>query len=337
YEQVKSVDWISKLPNDVLLMILSRLCTKEAVGTSVVSKRWEHVWKQVSHLVFDKPKTINSTELHDGSNPDDTLITKVEVFNTLISSCPSLEVLVLYITCTHDIGGPLKIENNKLKLLHVLFMDNIGGLQVSSTSLNILVILNTSFGNDDFFLCSPKLQFSKNFFAPHISYNISKEEKSIVHEEFVNNISGGLCKPIALMAASMSVSINLMNRTEVERLRQVLVLWIRKMRVLEITFKDNNNALNESWEKKLWEEDNKNNVAFPNAKFRVKTLWMPNFSGSEEEFAFASCLIKHGTVVDEMMIKTSSFSARKKLEIEAAVNKLRALQTEEDQLTIKCF
>ncbi|XP_013587285.1 PREDICTED: F-box protein At1g80960-like [Brassica oleracea var. oleracea] len=218
-------------------MILSRLCTKEAVGTSVVSKRWEHVWKQVSHLVFDKPKTINSTELHDGSNPDDTLITKVinnhqghiencvinysssqglkgilntwihsltsvkhtkvltlirhfdcwdrtgkvfefpsnsfshpslmslslrsytfrssrpfrncsnlrtvklysinatkvEVFNTLISSCPSLEVLVLYITCTHDIGGPLKIENNKLKLLHLLFMDNIGGLQVSST------------------------------------------------------------------------------------------------------------------------------------------------------------------------------------------------------------
>ena len=75
---------------------------------------------------------------------------------------------------------------------------------------------------------------------------------------------------------------------------------------------DNNNALNESWEKNLWEEDNNNNVAFPNAKFRVKTLWMPNFSGSEEEFAFASCLIKHGTVVDEMMIKTSSFSARKK-------------------------
>lgn len=58
-----------------------------------------------------------------------------------------------------------------------------------------------------------------------------------MHEEFVNNISGGLCKPIALMAASMSVSINLMNRTEVERLRQVLVLWIRKMTVLEITFK----------------------------------------------------------------------------------------------------
>ncbi|KAL0723991.1 hypothetical protein Bca4012_038590 [Brassica carinata] len=172
---VKSVDWISILPNDVLLRILSRLCTKEAVRTSVVFKRWEHVWKQLSHLVFDKPKTTNST---------------------------------------------------------------------------------------------------------------------------------------------------------------VLGLWIRKMRVLEITFKDNNNAPDESSEKKLWEEDNDNNVvAYPNAKFRVKTLWMPNFSGSEEEFAFASCLIKHETVVDGMMIETSSFSATKKSEIEAAVNKL----TEEEQLMIKCF
>ncbi|CAN7138881.1 unnamed protein product, partial [Brassica rapa subsp. narinosa] len=284
-------EWISKLPNDVLLMILSRLLTKETVRTSIVivSKQWEHVWKQVSHLVFDKPKTTNSTKLLDGSNPDDILITKVEVFYTLLSSCPSLEVLVLYTTCTYDIGGPLKIENNKLNILHVLhvlFMDNIGGLQVSSTSLNILVIQNTTFGNDDFFLCSPRLQFSKNFFTPHISYNISKEEKSNVHEEFVNNISGGLCKSIALMAASMSVSINLMNRTEVEMLREVLVLWIRKMTVLKITFKDNNNASNESWEKNLWEKDNNNNVAFPNAKFRAKTLWMPNFSRSEEEFAF---------------------------------------------------
>ncbi|CAF2311607.1 unnamed protein product [Brassica napus] len=119
---------------------------------------------------------------------------------------------------------------------------------------------------------------------PHVT--LAKEEKSNVHEKFVNNISGGLCKSIALMAASMSVSINLMNRTEFEMLRQVLVLWIRKMTVLEITFKDNNNASNESWEKNLWEKDNNNNVPFPNAKFRVKTLWMPNFSGSEEEFAF---------------------------------------------------
>ncbi|KAJ4914910.1 F-box protein [Raphanus sativus] len=389
-------DWISKLPNDVLLMILSGLCTKEAIRTSVLSKRWEHVWKHVSHLEFDKPKILSSTELCDDEpNPDDTLITKiiikhlgqlescvlnysssqgrtgilgiwiqiftsvkhtrvltlnrhyddcgklfefpadsfshpslaslslstytftsshpfrncsnlrtlklvsidatnVEVFNTLLLSCPSLEVLVLKIRCFYNTGvdpfypgspGPLKIENNKLKLVHVLLKRNIGGLEVSSASLEILVVEETCFGKEGFFLSSPKLQFTKNFwvpgrrFAPHISYNISED--------------------------------------------------------------NNKNGPNESWEKekKLWEEDNDNNnvVAFPDAKFRVKALWMPNFSGSEEEFAFASCLIKHGTVVDKVMIKTSVFTASKKLEVEAAVDKLRALQTEEDQLKIKCY
>ncbi|XP_056854169.1 F-box protein At1g80960-like [Raphanus sativus] len=314
-------DWISKLPNDVLLMILSGLCTKEAIRTSVLSKRWEHVWKHVSHLEFDKPKILSSTELCDDEpNPDDTLITKViikhlgqlescvlnysssqgrtgilgiwiqiftsvkhtrvltlnrhyddcgklfefpadsfshpslaslslstytftsshpfrncsnlrtlklvsidatnvEVFNTLLLSCPSLEVLVLKIRCFYNTGvdpfypggpGPLKIENNKLKLVHVLLMRNIGGLEVSSASLEILVVEETCFGKEGFFLSSPKLQFTKNFwvpgrrFAPHISYNISEvinelfeciiyrkmnlfkaifdqEEKSIVH------------------------------------------------------------------------------------------------------------------------------------------------------------
>ena len=93
----------------------------------------------------------------------------------------------------------------------------------------------------------------------------------------------------------------------------------------------------ESWHKKFW-KDNINKDAFPSAKFRVKTVWMNNFSGSEEEFAFASCLIRQGTVVDKMMIKTSSLPARKKLEIEAAVVKLEALQTEDErELTIHCF
>lgn len=62
-------------------MILSGLCTKEAIRTSVLSKRWEHVWKHVSHLEFDKPKILSSTELCDDEpNPDDTLITKVGLF-----------------------------------------------------------------------------------------------------------------------------------------------------------------------------------------------------------------------------------------------------------------
>lgn len=75
-DQVKNVDWISKLPDDVLLMILSRLSTEEAIRTSVVSKRWEHVWKQMSHLVLDMQRLINDKESLDGSIRAATLLTK---------------------------------------------------------------------------------------------------------------------------------------------------------------------------------------------------------------------------------------------------------------------
>ncbi|XP_048606992.1 F-box protein At1g80960-like [Brassica napus] len=451
--QVKDVDNISKLPNDVLLLILSRLSTEEAIRTSVVSKRWEHVWKQLSHLVFDIPRIINSTELRDSLNRVDILITKVinnhrghlescvinhfpyhgvtgilntwiqsvtcvkhtkvltltndflcrnptnkifdiptnsfshpslmslslssyilrsshplincsnlktlklvlvtapevGVFNRVLTSCPSLEVLVLDIVCVDNKSGvPLKIENNTLKVLHVQAMHYIDGIQVSATSLDILIIEDASFGRDGFFLRSPKLQFDRNFwapgrFVPHMSYNISKEENSTVHEEYMNNIPRPFFRSVAIMAASMSVSVDLRNQTQVERLRQVLRLWTRKMMGLEIIFKqDYNDATtteenSESWHKKFW-KDNINKDAFPSAKFLVKTVWMNNFNGSEEEFAFASCLIRQGTVVDKMMIKTSSLPARKKLEIEAAVVKLEALQTEDErELTIHCF
>lgn len=91
---------------------------------------------------------------------------------------------------------------------------------------------------------------------------------------------------------------------------------------------ENNNAPREEGESspknKLWEENNKDHP-FPNAGFRVVTVWMHNFSGSEKEFALASHLIRQGTVVKNMMIKTTSFPARKKLEVETAVAKLQVL------------
>ncbi|KAF3500299.1 hypothetical protein F2Q69_00044049 [Brassica cretica] len=94
----------------------------------------------------------------------------------------------------------------------------------------------------------------------------------------------------------------------------------------------------ESPRNKFLEENNKDHP-FPNAKFRVETVWMHNFSGSEEEFALASCLIRQGTVIKRMMIKSTSFPARKKLEIETAVAKLQALirKKEQWQFAIKCF
>ncbi|XP_071723867.1 FBD-associated F-box protein At4g10400-like [Rutidosis leptorrhynchoides] len=47
-----SLDRISKLPDEVLSRILSHLPTKEAVKTSVLSKRWEYIWTSTPNLEF---------------------------------------------------------------------------------------------------------------------------------------------------------------------------------------------------------------------------------------------------------------------------------------------
>jgi hypothetical protein len=56
-QELEDIDETSKslgnLSDDVLLDILSLLPTKEAVRTSLLSKRWEYLWASMSNLVFD--------------------------------------------------------------------------------------------------------------------------------------------------------------------------------------------------------------------------------------------------------------------------------------------
>uniref|UniRef100_A0A0D3DUP9 F-box domain-containing protein n=1 Tax=Brassica oleracea var. oleracea TaxID=109376 RepID=A0A0D3DUP9_BRAOL len=54
-------DWISKLPDELLQMIVSKLSTEEAVRTSLLSSRWMDVWKWRSHLVLDMRKVLETT------------------------------------------------------------------------------------------------------------------------------------------------------------------------------------------------------------------------------------------------------------------------------------
>ncbi|CAA7026348.1 unnamed protein product [Microthlaspi erraticum] len=77
---VQNVDRISKLPDHVLLVILGKLSTEEAIQTSKLSTRWEGVWKQIPNLNFDMKKTnkhFNGQSLAHRSGFIAELITKV--------------------------------------------------------------------------------------------------------------------------------------------------------------------------------------------------------------------------------------------------------------------
>lgn len=57
-------DRISRLPNGLIHHIFSSIDTKYAVQTSVLSKRWIHIWKSLPFLNFDR-RSFSEDEEHD--------------------------------------------------------------------------------------------------------------------------------------------------------------------------------------------------------------------------------------------------------------------------------
>ncbi|XP_059439334.1 F-box protein At4g22280-like [Corylus avellana] len=54
---------LSNLPEEVLLDILSLLPTKDAIRTSVLSKRWDYLWASIPNLVFEQSLPAKRTLL----------------------------------------------------------------------------------------------------------------------------------------------------------------------------------------------------------------------------------------------------------------------------------
>jgi hypothetical protein len=57
-----AVDAISSLPNSILSRILSLLPIKEAVASSILSKRWIHLWHYFDNIDFPDIITLNSMQ-----------------------------------------------------------------------------------------------------------------------------------------------------------------------------------------------------------------------------------------------------------------------------------
>ncbi|KAI5326754.1 PREDICTED: F-box/LRR-repeat [Prunus dulcis] len=55
-----SIDRISRLPDEILVSILSLLSLKEAAITSLLSKRWQHLWASTDTLDFDSKLDVGN-------------------------------------------------------------------------------------------------------------------------------------------------------------------------------------------------------------------------------------------------------------------------------------
>ncbi|CAL9247100.1 unnamed protein product, partial [Arabidopsis halleri] len=65
---VVNEDRISELHEALLVDIISSLPTKTVVATSVLSKRWRHVWKTVQTLKFDSNFQLETRDRYDASD-----------------------------------------------------------------------------------------------------------------------------------------------------------------------------------------------------------------------------------------------------------------------------
>ncbi|EOA34453.1 hypothetical protein CARUB_v10021989mg [Capsella rubella] len=268
----------------------------------------------------------------------ETIDAEVDVFNQVLASCPSLKVLVLDDVMWLNRNACLKIDNKKLKLLHVS-SNYVDCIEVSAPRLRIFssyclrlgVESTVATNSPKFLLNNGEIDFKR--FNMH--YNISnqaKEKESIGHE-FVVSRAANYLKRIRTLVVFVDVT----NSKEVELLRQLLSAWDRTLIELHILFLGDYLSKEEgesSTQNKMWEEGK----VFPNAEFRVESVWLYNFCPwNKAQFALASRFITQGTVTKKMSIMTSLVPANKKLDKEAAVAKLMKLPKGNESLLIRSF
>lgn len=102
-------DLISDLPQSIIETILIQLPIRDAVRTSILSRKWRYKWSTITQLVFDEKCYPNSTDrevvqksvvefitrllfLHQGP------IHKFQIVNTSLQTCPAINQWILFLS-----------------------------------------------------------------------------------------------------------------------------------------------------------------------------------------------------------------------------------------------
>ncbi|CAK8574985.1 unnamed protein product [Lathyrus sativus] len=77
-------DFISDLPDPILHVIISHLTIDEVLRTSILSKRWTHLWKNVSHFDFDCTRMVNLEKI-DSSGKKRVIKIDVMIYDNMVN------------------------------------------------------------------------------------------------------------------------------------------------------------------------------------------------------------------------------------------------------------
>ena len=66
------IDYIEKLSDSLLILIISLLPFKESARTCILAKRWRYIWRASKNIEFDKRLIANVDDefVAEGSNGD---------------------------------------------------------------------------------------------------------------------------------------------------------------------------------------------------------------------------------------------------------------------------
>jgi hypothetical protein len=125
----KEKDIISTLPDEILCHILSFLETKQSVATSILSKRWNHLWLSVTTLYFN-------TQITDENS---SFLFNDFVYSVLVSRNATIPIKTFHIQVSYD--SPLECPNSIAKWVKFVIQHGVKYLHLCLFGRDDLPIL----------------------------------------------------------------------------------------------------------------------------------------------------------------------------------------------------